>query len=241
MRLGLGLSLTNVRGSGAAPIFDPATLTPSGRWKPTYTASPWVGQSGGNLAGGSAPTQAAAVDGAVGATFNGTTQNLASASAISSFLAAAQWGFAALVKATAVPADPGAGARNTARVLMSDSAASGYWGITLTATGPCAYVYDGAYKDVKAAATPLNNWIAIFAKLSGGTLSIAANDGAYATTAVTDIDVLTGVLTMGTGYGGTLFQGDVLEVLTRATAWTDQERSDLYSYLKATYPSAGLP
>lgn len=241
MRLGLGLSIGSRPAPSSSPIFDPATLSGSGWWKPDYSTSPWVGSPGGNLAGGSAPTTGTAVNGAVPARLNGATQNLASASAISSFLSSTAFGFAALVKASAVPSDPGAGSRNTARVLMSDGAASGYWGITLTSSGPCAYVYDGAYKDVIASGTVLDTWIAVFATLAGGALSVAANGGAYATTAVTDIDVMTGVLTLGAGFGGTLFAGDVLEIHTRATAWTTEERADLYSYLKATYPSASLP
>lgn len=240
MRLGLGLSITNVRGS-SGPSFDPASLNPSGSWGPDYAASPWVGAVGGNLTSGAAPTTGSAVNGKVPATLNGTSYYLASASPISSFMSASEWAFAGLAKATAVPADPGAGSRYTARVLMSDGPSSGYWGITLTATGPCAYVYDGSYKDAKATATPLNNWIAIFAKLEGGTLYVAANDGAYATTAVTDIDVMTGPLNLGRGYLGSLFQGDVMEHKVRATAWTEQERSDLYAHWKATYPAMGLP
>jgi len=240
--LGLGVSLATIQAIGGAAPFNPASLSSSGWWRNYGGSSPWVGQSGGNLAGGSAPSAGSALDGQGVAALNGSDQNLASASAISAFFSDTQFAFAALIRPTALPSDPGANSRHTGRVLMSDGAASGYWSVAGNTTGWAVSVFDGSYKDVQAPVTSLNNWTAIFVKYSGGDMTIAANNGAFVTpVAIGSVDVMTGLLTLGTGFGGTLFQGSVAETLVRGTAWTDQERADLYSYFKARYPTASLP
>lgn len=238
--IGMGVSLANVQRIGTG-VFNPATLSPSGWWRDYGGASPWVGQAGGSLVSAAAPTAGTPVNGVAPATFNGSTQSMASASAISTFLSASQFGLAYLVKHTAVPADAGTGLRyGSGRPVVSDGG-GGYLHSGANVAGVFGGIYDSGYKDAQAAATPLNNWIAVFIKLVGGTLYVAANNGAYATASIADIDVVTGVLTVGSAYAAPFLQGDLLEVLTRATAWTDQERTDLYSYFKARYPSAGLP
>jgi len=240
--LGLGLSLATIqRIGGGAAVFDPATLSNSGWWKNYGGTSPWVGQVGGNLLGAAPPSSGTPVDGVAPATFNGTTQSLASAAAISTFFSASQFAIAYMVKHTAVPDDPGTGLRyGIGRPVVSDGS-GGYLHTGATASGVYGSVYDSGYKDDQAAVTALNNWTAVFIKLVGGTLYVAANNGAYETASIADIDVVTGVLTIGSGYSAPFLQGDLLEVMTRGTAWSDPERANIYSYFKATYPSASLP
>ena len=245
MRLGLSLSLGSTYAGGGGG-FNPSTLGSSGRWGPDYSLSPWVGAAGGNLVSGGAPVTGTAVNSKVPASFNGTTHQMASASAISSFLSAGAFGVALLVKPAAAGADPGAGTRNTARTILSDGGA-GYFGVGITTTGPVAYVFDTSYQDVIATtANPVGAWHVIWVTLAGGVLSVALDGGAYATKSLTptgdgSIDVMTGALTTGSGFGGLFFSGDEMEIYTRATPWTAPERAALYAYLQTTYPAMALP
>lgn len=238
MKLGLALSLSSTqRGSGT---FNPATLSNSGWWRGSYGGAPWVGEIGGNMTGATAPTVGTAVNTYTPATFNGTTQELAHGSAMSTFITTTTAGLCCLIKASAAPADPGVGLRYQARCAVGDQ--SGYVGITVTTTGVAAYVFDTGYKDTIAAATPVGNWLAVFVKLTGGNLSIAVNNGAYSTpVAVGAIGLLTGALKFGIQGGAAIYAGDMMEVMTRATAYSDTERTDTYGYLKLRYPAMALP
>lgn len=222
-------------------LFDPASLNNQGMWAPSFVGSPWVGV-GGNLQNTLNPaTVGTSVNGHTPAAFNGSDQSLAAGNGVANYLTKTEWAFAALVYTATAPTDPGDQLRHTARVIASDSAGSGYWGIAMTSTGPAAYVYNNVYKDVIASETPIGNWIAVFAKAVGGTLYIAANTGAYSSVSAPQFDVDTGPLTLGVGYGGAFFSGSILEVMTRKTAWSDSERASIYAYWKEQYPGAGLP
>jgi hypothetical protein len=247
MRIGLGLSISNAR-SGGTSVIDPETvLTPSGYWRAPYTADPWVGEIGGNLSGAATVVPGTTVNGFAPAQFDGASATLASASPISSFITATTGQIAIMCRVAAAGADPGAGSRHTSRIVLSDSAASGYMQIGVTTTGPVASVFDTAYQDVKdTTASPVGSWIVIWVTIASNVLSVARDANAYATKTLNvtgngAIDVVTGVLTAGVGQGGLFFSGDVMEIITRATVFTADERNQYWAYLKARYPAAGLP
>lgn len=242
MRLGLSLALTQPRGGASAPaVLDPATLALTGWWRAPYAGSPWTGIASDGTSGGrtiqnaTPPSVGTALNGYDTADFDGSNDALSSADAVSTFVTTTAFSAYFLFKAdSAGGADPGAATRYQGRTLASDSAAAGYLHFGHNAGGVYCSIYDGSYKSAIAACTP-TNWTKMAVKFTGGTLSVRANGGSWATASITDIDAVTGLLYLGVGYGSAYLDGLIAEALFAQSAFDDSTFDGLDAYVLSRY------
>ena len=251
MRLGL------VMGIPSPPLtFDPATLSLTGWWQGSFTASPWVGVASAGSSGShnlseatNPPASGTAVDTYHPASFDGTNDKLAGA-ALSSFFSSSAYSMAALINVTSFTgADPGASAPYSCTSLLASGAdgASGTQCGGPAGTGASGVFryghHDGAWKsDSVAIAT--STWVMVKVAFDGSHIKVGKNNTAFgAGTAAGNVSAaLTPNLEIGRDGLNTIFiNTNVLDAITASTALSGTDFDNYYSYLKARYPSAGLP
>lgn len=224
-------------------VFDPASLALSGYFK-GYLSSPWAGTasagtSGANSASSATPPLTSSQDGNSTALLNGSSQYLGGAAGdMSTYVSASGFLMGALVRATSLVADPGAGLRYGATPIFGDSTT--FINMGLTTTGPVICGYDGAYKDnIATVSNPVNTWIAVFAWRDSSNLFVQANNGTPVSVACGAIQSLTGSMQIGRR-AATYFTGQIAEVVS-ATSNQGSTVAQIYAAWKAKYPTAGLP
>lgn len=239
MKLGLSTALTSPRRGGAS-VYDPASLALTGWWREftsTWSGTASAGSSGGETLNTANPPSAGSLNGYATANFNGTANNMVSSAGhtIDTFFNASTLSLVVLFKGdSAGPADAGASGRYAGRTLLSDSAGSGYLHAGHNASGAYVSIYNGSYKSALAACDP-THWTRLSARLTGGTLSVRANGGAWSTAAIASIDAMTGVLTLGIGYSASAYDGQIADLLLIDQALSDDDFADVESYLAARY------
>jgi hypothetical protein len=221
--MGLSLAVSQPRGGSAAPAFDPATLALTWWWENYGGASPWEGTASAGTSGSNDLSEATN-PAAAGAALNG--------------VGTADWGAVFVFNADALVADAANVYENA--LLFGANSASVYWGIVLSASGFRAYQYDGAFKsDVTAAAA--GGWRIGWAKYDGSALYTAVDDGAWSAGTATTAGNFGGLGTafsVGMGLApsvGAAFNGRIAGTMGRDSAWTDQERTDLRSYIASRW------
>ena len=231
--------------------FDPATLLLSGWWPASFGGSPWAGKASAGSSGGrdiseatNPPAVGSAVDGFTPADSDGTNDILSSALGSSSYFAENSMSGAVLVRLDAagvvnLPLTP-----YNENTLMG-SAGAADWGLSLGSVDGVRFwrQEQGAvgYGNVSVALA-IDTWAVIQFKYDGTNLKIRKNNGAWTSSAF-DANALSGT-------SQNVFFGHALSAFSNAKMleimWTDQVFSDatfdsIYSYLKARYPSTGLP
>lgn len=124
------------------------------------------------------------------------------------------------------------------------------WGCSFSSGGVGIYYYNGSTFPERQEAWTIGQWN-FFCCRFGGALGVHVCQVDVNVTAGTPTDLGSNISQLGIGNttgnnplafnGGISNKFDMLERLTLGRACTDTERDDYYSYLKATYPSAGLP
>ena len=247
-----GQLLTMVSGvpTWADPALDPTTLAWSAYYRASYPGtSPWsgvttAGTSGaGSLAqatGTQVPAQGAAVDGFFPCAPDGVDDILQEARAASNVVATTGYTLSVMFKApTGATADPNAYVDQQLACISGDIV-----GIGWTSSGIRAWHYDGTNWAATAfIACSANAWHLAIATFSGGVLSLSLDGGTAVTVSKGNVS----------GAGGSFFQigrtrnaGDYdaiqrLEVGGMLSAMSTSNQAKYRTYLKARYPSAGLP
>lgn len=248
MMLGLGLSISQVQ-RASAPIFDPGTLALSGWWR-AYGGAPWAGAaSAGNsgshsLTAGVAPATGTAVNGKTPASFNGSSHFLQGDNLEDLFTVTA-YTVVVLVKPTAAIAAAGGVYDN--KQIVANGGGFGQFGMAWSTSGVKAWhdINGGTKKETGWLACPSDAYAVLTQTFDGSTLGISLNNGTPTTVASVGNMSITGLgampLRVGINYGATYGQEDVLEIITAPSTLSGANLTSIYSYLKATYPAAGLP
>ncbi len=239
----IGLMLGGFRGSPAA--FNPATLSSTGWWRGSYAGAPWAGTASAGASGtraiesgGAPPTAGTAVDTYTPALCNGTTNFLQDNDLyMDSYLSTTAYAITLMIRPTAAAVhttiydNPG---------VFTE--AGGNFGVVFSDQG--VSVYHVSAMEVQIAC-PINVWSVIDIRFSGGTIEIRRNGGAWTSAAAVATGAIgspTGALRVGTNYANAArFTGSIMEIITNTSTRSDGDFNNIYSYLKARYPSAGLP
>jgi hypothetical protein len=209
-------------------------------------AVPWVGtatagaSAGRNLVtAGSDPVAGAAVNGRTPGQWDGTANLLNTTVANNVLWTASAGSFFCLFRADSAPAYNATNYWNGN--LFSDSV-NAETNIGFTSSGVSAVLYAGGYvqRDVACSAAA---WHLAQVRYNGSTLSVRVDNGAWSSIACGSMSFLNpSVVSVGRAYGGAVrFPGRILEWGTAAVAMTNAQFDQVYAYMKATYPSAGLP
>ncbi len=246
--LGLGLGLGWSR---ASVTFNPSTLSLTGWWRGSYSSSPWVGTASAGSSGSNNLTEATnppsagtTVDTFAPAQFDGTNDKLGHAGTVEpTFVSTTAWSSWVMFKAGAAAADGGAGSRYLSPHFWASSD-SGV-GVGFNSAGIFVQQADTspAQRDtVIACAT--GAWHALFAWWDGSLLHLQLDSGSPVTTSCTSMysGVSSAALVVGANYNSaTFFTGGIMDMGIMSVAFSGSDITDIYSYLKARYPSAGLP
>lgn len=175
LSVGLGLGLGFANGGGAA-AFDLTTQAWDGLWW-DFSAVPWVGQVGGNLASdGADPTVGTALNGHGVAAFS--SQKLKSAGNLAAFATASAWTMAILCKPSSIPASPSPTQPYLDGCLWVNL--DGIWGASITDQGARVWQFDGAYRIDTATGTPTAGaWNLLLARRDGTKIYTSLNGGAW--------------------------------------------------------------
>jgi hypothetical protein len=224
-----------MRGGG---VFNPGTLSLTGWWRASFTASPWVVTSPGieNLSEATNPPAAGStVNGLSPADFDGTNDLLHSTSNITSFLANTGGGIAVLFNADTLSA--AATEAYDDRTLLTDTAGARVsLGISTSGLRFTAYNSAAWVKTTVANATyaGTGNWAWAFAGWDGTNIWCSINGGSNDTVAIgAGKSVTLTTLTMRTGLsydGAHKYDGKILEIMTQQTAFTAGNISNIISY-----------
>ncbi len=227
--------------SGAAPVFDPATLSLTGWWRADYAGAPWAavasaGSSGSNgnlVTNGADPAVGTAQNSLDPADFDGSDDELKNTNTLDTFFgngAGAGW---CLFLADSAAADAGAGSRVDNPGLVFQDGGGVSWGIGFSDSGVTGILYDGAYKEVAVAcgtaAYHLARW-----RWNGSLFEVGVDSGAMSNIAAGNMTANAGALAVGRNYGGAFFNGRILEI-GLANAITDGNFTSITSYVNSRY------
>ncbi len=224
-----GLALMQRRSSAAA--FTPASLALTGWWE-DYAGTTWVGKASAGTSGGrtlvaapalDAPVVGTALNGHGTASFDGTNHVLTIASALSTFVGASAGSGAFLARsAVAGDADPGGATRYQGSAVVCDAPSSGYFHVGSNNGGTYGSIFNGSYKSSIGAGATQTTWVLGQVRWNGTTISARRNGGAWhGPISCGAIDVVTGDLYVGNGFGADKYSG-----LMGAILLTDQYLSD---------------
>lgn len=241
----LGLSLYAMGRSA----FDAASL-PWELWtRDSFTASPWTGTASAGDSGSRDLTEAvfppgvsAALDGFTSPDFDGGNDRLVNATSMTSLISVAAGTIAVMFYADAAAADAGANAYYNNPGLFSDTSAR--LALSFSNSGVRLGSYNGATFDTAAVvACGTGAWHAAIARWDNTTMELSIDGGTFTTGARTIAsDISAATLIVGANYNSAVFfNGRIREILAGQFRASDGQASNLYAYLKARYPSAGLP
>lgn len=222
--------------------FDPATLSLTGWWRGSYSASPWTGTASAGASGGNDLSEATTPPG-VGATqngfapidCNGTTQFLATSGQLNTYVNDAAGSCWVLFRADTAAASGGATVRvDDAGIVAQDSGATA-WGITYSTDGVCGFIYDGAYQEIVVTAATGSYHLAQM-KWDGVNLYFRTNSGVWQNLACTGISgAAAGVFVTGRNYAAAFYDGRVLDIGLTDAVLSDTEFDNIKSYVNSRY------
>ncbi len=235
MNLGIGLGLGMQRGASAFNVAGlPLTL-----WVEDYGGLPWVGKASAgtsgthNLTTGTTPGVGTAFNGHDTAYFNTGTKNIDGGGGLT-------WGD--LISASAFTLQvianfDSASALNVGRPDLDPSlihSLNTNFYMAITTSGLRGGYYDGvAYQVTPSVAHPADGTKAcVQMKLSGGTISIRVNGGAWQTT--TAANVRSTELADGCRFGLSM-DGRMAQIMTAASALSDADLDGLYADAKSRF------
>jgi hypothetical protein len=223
----------------------PSTQTLSAWWHDIQDAESWTGDFSEGLSGfnhlaetTNEPT-IGTLDGHPTAVFNGTSRRLVGPNL--NTLIGSSWTIGWMFKATSAPADPGA-AGPYAAPGISDASGSPI-AIGITQSGVRAGYHDGATWDSALVAASLGDWHFAFARGDATEVELSIDGGGFTSVArAAGITPSAALLRIGQTYDGTIyFHGEMTQILMASAKLSDEVRDNTYAYLKARYPSAGMP
>jgi hypothetical protein len=230
-------------------VLDPASLTLSG-WFRDYGGSPWNGTAsqGGSSSGvmswptgSETPSVGTAVDGHGTMSADGVDDLLRDPTlTMSSYLSSSAYTVVMLVK-------PKGGA--TAAASTYDDQQLFYcggdaFGIGWSTSGVRAWHYDGStFAGTGWAACAANQWHIVVVTFGSGTLSVSVDLGPLRTASRGNATLLGGAGAVPRiAKANSIFTNmELLELMTATSALSAGTISEIRSYLRARYPSAGLP
>lgn len=240
MRLGIGLSICDLRRAGA---IDPATLSLQGWWRASFTASPWVGTSSAGSSGSrdlteatNPPSVGAALNGFTPASFDGTNDQLTTAVVNSTFLSTSAGFILCLFNATSAAADAGAAGYFNNPGLVSDIGGSSSPMLTYSTSGVRLGTFNGSDFNSVAAAASTGAWHVGIGRWDSTTIEVGVDGGPFTTLARTVS--LDGAGGMGVGRddnAALFFNGLIAEVMMAQFRPSDAEVAGLVGYLRSRY------
>lgn len=240
--LGLGLSLGLNSRASAAAAYDPSVLSLTAWWRANYTGSPWAGTASAGSSGsrsltdvGTAPAVGTAQNSKTPADFNGTSSQLRTALTLANLVNANAGSFWFVARADTAEAAQAAGSPfNNPGLLMLNG--SGYMGIGYASNGVCAFLYDGAYREVTVAAATGAYFVAQ-GKFDGSTLKLRINGGTRSSVPAGSIADLTSTpILIGTSINQDhWFDGRILEIGVTNSTLTDTVEDNVYAAIRTTY------
>jgi hypothetical protein len=221
--------------AAAAAAFDPSTLSPTGWWRAPFTASPWVGQAGGNLAEATnPPSVGAALNGFAPPDFDGTNDVLRHGNDWSTFVTGAAGSVLVLFNADVAAA--AAADKYDDPSLVSDDNFGFSLGFSDGGVG-IAY-FDTAWVQPARIACSASAWHLAKARWSAGTLEHGVDSGAMTSTAAADLAFNAGSkLTVGSVAvsASAFFNGRIAEVFVKNAALSNADITNYLSYITARY------
>ncbi len=225
----------------------PSVLSLDGWYQASYSGSPWsptasAGTSGTNgtlVTSSVAPSTGTAVNSLTPATFNGSTQALVSGTAAMSALASVgAMTLLVLMKASATTAaasdfydDP---------LLAGDS--GGNCGLVYTSSGVRAGVFQASSKQTTSIALATGTWALCVMRYDGTNVKcrVSTSSGTTDATPVASGNPVFGTsLYVGRNYANAKhYAGDILEVITSATALSDANLVTIRDYYNTRYSLA---
>jgi hypothetical protein len=236
MRLGLGLSICDIR-SGTAPTFDPATLSLTGWWRASFSASPWTGTASAGASGSrdlteatNPPSTTTAVNGFVPALFDGVNDRLVGANN-SNFVATNAGTFFGLIKPITSAADNATVYLN--KPIFVDTTQA-LMGAGFSNNGFRPYLVSGTYKSLSIAMS-IGSWHFVAMTWDGSAL-FGRVDGVTDTIACGSVTIGNTPIHFGTTYDGSIFANmQALELGFATTALTDANLLSIKSYMSSRY------
>ncbi len=243
-------SAWQVMGTPVPGSFDIADLSWNGLWF-DFAASPFVGTASGGTSGAedltegtNPPAVGTTVDGVDAANFDGTNDKLGNAGPVATtFIGTGAWATFVMFKADAAYTSGGDGTRYASPQFWTANDA--VVGVGFDDNGIFVHQSnsDPAQKDTNITCAT-GAWHVLFAWWDGADLHLQLDGGAPITEACTSQfgTVTTATLLVGTDYSEAhFFDGQILEMGIKDTAFGGTEISDIYAALQALYPSAALP
>lgn len=238
--------------SPAASSFNPATLPLTGWWRAPYATVSWLGTPSSGFSSGSNLIQTASLNQptAVASTLNGATiadfdgsndwltlaQGANVVQPLSLLFSASAGSVACLYNAETAGADVAAGAPFSMATFVSDLSPA-LFGFGVSSTGVRGGYYDGLTWDSANVATSLNVWHLAQMRWDGTKVEVRVDGGSWATTArAGGIQNLAGIVRVGVAYdNGRLLDGQIAELLTAASVFTDAQFDAFRSYCNTRY------
>lgn len=226
----------------AGGVLNPATLAATGWWRDHYNAGTgvWTGEASAGTSGGvnltnfnAKPTTGTAMNGQPTAHFDGTTTDMTSGLAASSFLSASAWTVHAVVNPSSITANNANAYQN--HCIIRDG--SDFWGLLLK-IGPLVQAHnnDGITdKTVAQTMSAAGSPQLLTARLLGGVLSVRFRKGPWVNLASGNLTSVAGTLYVGSIANGAGFNGDLAELMTLATGQIDADCDAYADYAIARY------
>lgn len=224
--------------------FNPATLSLTGWWRASYGGSPWTptasaGSSGsnGNLTKTADPAEPAvgsAVNGFTPADFDGSNDALAGTAADTALFTGAAGSIVVLFYADAATADSGNWYGNPQ--LLGHNGTSGRVGVGFSDAGVVAGYYDGSSHLYLAAAASTGAWHLGQVKWDSSNLKVRVDSGAWQTLGAGAASLVGDTLRVGPDFlTSQHFNGKILEIMTAASALSDDNFNNIKSYVNTRY------
>jgi hypothetical protein len=243
MMLGLGLGLGGR--AGGASYFDPATLSLTGWWRGSFSASPWVGTASAGTSSANdlteptnVPAVGSSVNGYAPADFDGTNDLFTADGTATDYYTASAYSGWALVNIDAIGTND-ATPYNNDHILAPS--ADAFHGIALRSTGVVwAWSYDtgsGLFNGPTATFTT-STWQLVQWKHGGGNLKIRVNEGAWDSSARSNLAAGFSNDLIHIGYNpqaNKYLNGRVLDLAVASSALSDDDFDDVLSYARGRY------
>ncbi len=242
MRLGLGLSLSSVSGSGAVtPEGAVAALSLTGWWRAPFTASPWVGVASAGTSGThnashatNAPDVGAALNGFNTADFEAANLDFLDTAVLTTMFAAdgTQGSCAFLINIESRAAD------DASVFLESNIFTCSTPRVMLVAStsGIRAGLFDGAWKATAKQALANATWGLAQMRWNSTNLESRVNSGAWQTVAAGTPTILTGTVQLGRSTQSVnFFDGLMADAFTAATRFSDADFDKYKTYVNTRY------
>lgn len=235
----LGAGSRGVKKLATSSTFDPGTLTLSGWWR-SYAGAPWngtasAGTSGSNnfTAGGADPT-AGTLNSLGTATYNGTSQYLASSLDLATLWGASAGTIVALFNVSSAFVDTGAWYNNPQFISSNGTQEIG---LGFSDSGVVAGNYDGTNFNRLAAACGTAGWHLASLTWDGVNLRLRVDSGAFTTQATNAISFTADTAQSGrSSYPTTTFlTGQIADMMTATSVLSDANLDNIKSYVNSRY------